>query len=80
LANPQVPLSQWPKDPKLRDMGRFSRYTLEQDIEGYILYVAHLQGWSRDEVTIYAARLRRELRNLNIHGFFRVRVVWGRKP
>ncbi|RSL49182.1 hypothetical protein CEP54_012556 [Fusarium duplospermum] len=78
--NIKVPLGDWPKDPKLKEMGRFSRATLEQDTEGYVLYMATSEGWSREEVSVYAARLRREMRNSKIHAYFRMKVVWGKKP
>ncbi|KAJ4328775.1 hypothetical protein N0V84_000780 [Fusarium piperis] len=78
--NIKVPLGDWPRDPKLKEMGRFSRATLEQDTEGYVLYMATSEGWSKEEVSIYAARLRREMRNSKIHAYFRMKVVWGKKP
>ncbi|KAH7310828.1 S-adenosyl-L-methionine-dependent methyltransferase [Stachybotrys elegans] len=76
----KVPVGDWPKDPKLREIGRFARATLEQDVEGYVLYMATMQGWSKEEVTLYAAHFRRELRNTAIHGYFHMKVVWGKKP
>ncbi|KAF4472885.1 methyltransferase, partial [Fusarium albosuccineum] len=78
--NIKIPLGDWPKDHKLKEMGRFSRAALEQDTEGYVLYMATMEGWTREEVTVYAARLRREMRNRKIHGYFRMKVVWGKKP
>jgi hypothetical protein len=76
----QVPLGSWPKDPKLKELGRFAHATIAQDVEGYVLYMANLQGWSREEITVYSARLRREMRDNRIHPYFRMKVVWGRKP
>jgi hypothetical protein len=31
---PQIPVGDWPKDPKLAEIGRFVRLTLENDLEG----------------------------------------------
>ncbi|KAF5009232.1 hypothetical protein FDECE_4525 [Fusarium decemcellulare] len=78
--NIKIPLGDWPKDHNMKEMGRFSRAALEQDTEGYVLYMATMEGWTREEVTVYAARLRREMRNRKIHGYFRMKVVWGKKP
>lgn len=61
-------------------MGRFSRATIDRDIEGYVSFMADFQGWTKEEVMVYAAQMRRELKNSSIHSFFHVRVVWGRKP
>jgi hypothetical protein len=54
---------------------------LDQDIEGYVSLMAnHVKGWSKEQVTIYCAHLRNEIRDLKHHIYFRQRVVWGRKP
>jgi hypothetical protein len=37
-------------------------------------------GWSREQVTVYIAHLRRELRSLKHHVCYWQKVVWGRKP
>jgi len=48
---------------------------------GYVLFITNvISGWSREQVLVYIAHLRRELRDNNIHGYFKLRVVWGRKP
>jgi hypothetical protein len=48
---------------------------------GYVLFITNvISGWSREQVLVYIAHLRRELRNNDIHGYCRLRVVWGRKP
>lgn len=48
---------------------------------GYVLFITNvISGWSREQVLVYIAHLRRELRDPSIHGYFRLRVVWGRKP
>lgn len=55
--------------------------SLEQDLEGYVLYMAsQLLGWSKEEVAVYCAQFRREMRSGNFNAYFRQRVIWGRKP
>lgn len=61
-------------------MGRFAKLTLESDIEGYVLFMANTIGWTREEIQIYIAHLRREVRSGKFHAFYRQKVVWGRKP
>lgn len=70
----------WPKDPTLKEMGRFSAYGLETDTEGFIVFMAHVMGWSQEEIQVYIAHLRRELRSGKMHGYYAQRLVWGRKP
>ncbi|KAK3943373.1 methyltransferase [Diplogelasinospora grovesii] len=77
----KCPVGGWPEDPKLNRIGLFSQLALESDIEGYVLFITNvISGWSREQVLVYIARLRRELRDKRYHGYFRLRAVWGRKP
>ncbi|KAM0430082.1 hypothetical protein ACHAPT_006088 [Fusarium lateritium] len=77
----KAPVGAWPKDKNMREIGQFAQVALEQDIEGYVLGVAGLaRGWSKDEVAVYCAKLRREIRSLKQHAYYRVRIVYGRKP
>ncbi|KAI5460193.1 S-adenosyl-L-methionine-dependent methyltransferase [Mariannaea sp. PMI_226] len=81
IENRKIPVGGWPKDPKMREIGRFVQVTLEQDFEGYVMYMAsQLLGWTMDEVRVYCAQLRREIRSNKYHAFFRFRAVYGRKP
>lgn len=64
----------------MKQIGELLHVALSADIEGYVLYMATLLGWTKEEVTVYAAHLRQEMRNTAIHGYAITRVVWGRKP
>ncbi|KAK3313025.1 S-adenosyl-L-methionine-dependent methyltransferase [Apodospora peruviana] len=77
----KCPLTGWPKDKKLQEMGLYSQLALEQDVEGYVLYMwSQVMGWSNDEIHVYIAHLRKQLRDKNVHAFFRMRVVYAQKP
>ncbi|KAF7548443.1 hypothetical protein G7Z17_g7059 [Cylindrodendrum hubeiense] len=77
----KVPIGGWAKDPNLAEVGRFVRLTLENDIEGYTLALwNHVLGWPKDEYQIFLMDIRKALRNREIHSYFTVRVVYGRKP
>ncbi|KAF4974220.1 hypothetical protein FZEAL_8858 [Fusarium zealandicum] len=76
----KIPIGDWPKDPKQNEIARFQQLAVEQDTEGSMMYVAHLSGWSKEEVTVYIAHLRREFRSKDIHGYYRQRALWARKP
>ncbi|SPO01700.1 related to methyltransferase [Cephalotrichum gorgonifer] len=76
----KTPIGTWPKDPHLKEIGQFTQLTIETDIEGYILYPATAIGWTPEEVTVFAACVRREIRNPDIHSYYRQKVVYGRKP
>ncbi|KAF4446846.1 hypothetical protein F53441_9550 [Fusarium austroafricanum] len=77
----KAPIGGWPKDPRLKQIGQFAQAALEQDYEGYVLYMANMVlGWTKEEVSVYCAQLRREIRSGKFHPFYRQRVVYGRKP
>ncbi|KAH7324204.1 S-adenosyl-L-methionine-dependent methyltransferase [Stachybotrys elegans] len=77
----KAPIGGWPKDPKLKEMGLYSQAAMEQDYEGFVLYMANMiLGWSMEEVRVYCSQLRREMRSGKAHPYCRVRVVYGRKP
>ena len=64
----------------MKQMGLFATEAVLTDTEGYVLYMATLLGWSREEVMVYAAKLRNEIQDTSIHPYFHVKVVWGKKP
>ncbi|RGP71905.1 hypothetical protein FSPOR_3020 [Fusarium sporotrichioides] len=77
----KAPVGSWPKDPKLQEIGKFGHAAMEQDLEGFVLYMASfVLGWSKEEVTVYCSQLRRELRNSRHHPYCRLRIIYGRKP
>ncbi|KAM5353328.1 hypothetical protein ACJZ2D_016769 [Fusarium nematophilum] len=74
------PIGGWSKDPIEKEMGPYTKFGLETDTEGFVLFMAHTLGWSREEIQVYIAHFRRELRSGKHHGYFRQKVVWGQKP
>ena len=64
----------------MKELGTCTFASIGTDIEGYVTYMASLQDWTKEEVIVYAAHLRREMRNPAIHGYYKVKVVYGRKP
>ncbi|KAH6887637.1 S-adenosyl-L-methionine-dependent methyltransferase [Thelonectria olida] len=77
----KIPVGDWAKDPKLAEVGKFVKLTLENDIEGYTLALwTHVLGWPQDEYQVFLMDLRKAIRNRKIHSYFKVRFVYGRKP
>ncbi|KAF4992941.1 hypothetical protein FDECE_13556 [Fusarium decemcellulare] len=75
------PIGGWPKDEKLREIGQYAQLVMEQDFEGLILFMTNvLGGWTREEIQVYVAHLRREIRSGKKHGWYWQKVVWARKP
>ncbi|RTE84034.1 hypothetical protein BHE90_001416 [Fusarium euwallaceae] len=77
----KIPVGDWPKDPKLAEIGRFVRLTLENDLEGYTLMLwKHVLQWPDDEYQVFLMSIRNAIRNRKIHSYFMVRYLYGRKP
>ncbi|KAI8681068.1 hypothetical protein NCS55_00356600 [Fusarium keratoplasticum] len=74
------PIGGWSSDPIEKEMGPYTKFGLETDTEGFVLFMAHTLGWSRDEIQLYIDQFRRELRSEKHHGYFKQKVVWGQKP
>ena len=48
---------------------------------GYAMYLfTNALGWSEQQVTVFLARVRKEMRDLRIQPYFLVEAVYGRKP
>ncbi|KAM0216543.1 hypothetical protein ACHAQD_007775, partial [Fusarium lateritium] len=78
--NSKQPLNPFPKDPKLKEIGQFGELFSTQDTEGFVLFVANTLGWSTEQVHVYIAQFRREIRDRRNHPYIRLRAVWARKP
>ncbi|KAF5549805.1 methyltransferase [Fusarium mexicanum] len=76
----KVPIGGWPEDPKLKEAGQYFQAAILQDVEGTLMFIANLLGWSNEEIHVFAARYRREIRSKKVHGYFRGKVVWAQKP
>lgn len=78
----KLPVSAWPKDHNLAEVGQYVNMTLENDIEGYTLMLWHnVLQWPKDEYPDFLMEFRRRvLRNRKVHGYMSVRYVYGRKP
>ncbi|KAF5712163.1 TAM domain-containing protein [Fusarium mundagurra] len=60
----KFPIGGWPKDPKLAEVGRFVKATLENDLEGYTLMMwQDVCQWPKDEYQVFLMSLRKAIRN-----------------
>ena len=64
----------------MKELGTLGQLVLESDTEGYVLFIANTVGWTREEIQVYIAHLRREVRSLKHCPYYRAKVVYGRKP
>ncbi|KAI1363334.1 S-adenosyl-L-methionine-dependent methyltransferase [Xylaria arbuscula] len=77
----KLPATPWPKEHRMQQLGAFSQLAMEQDLDGYAMYLfTNALGWSQQQVTVYLARMRKEMRDMRIQPYFVVEAVYGRKP
>ncbi|KAJ4410301.1 hypothetical protein N0V85_003980 [Neurospora sp. IMI 360204] len=75
------PMSPWPKDPKQKEVGLYNYAAVTSDLEGVIQFLfQQVMGWSTEEIAIFAAHMRQEMKEQKIHGYWTWKVVYGQKP
>ncbi|KAI4863056.1 S-adenosyl-L-methionine-dependent methyltransferase [Hypoxylon rubiginosum] len=77
----KCPLSPFPRTAHMREVGMFARFAMEEGMEGFTLYLfTNALGWSREQVTVYLSRVRKELRDRRKSPYLLIQAVYGRKP
>ncbi|KAJ4289331.1 hypothetical protein N0V88_007082 [Collariella sp. IMI 366227] len=76
----RLPLGPWPKDPKLKEVGRFNLMQMLSGLEAFSLRLyTDVLGWEKEEVMVMLAKVRGELRDSRIHAMYNFHVVYGQK-
>jgi hypothetical protein len=75
------PMNRWPKDMKYKELGMWTQENFVTGLEAMslVLFTRGL-GWSYDEVLVFVARVRADMRDGKIHAYWPIYVVYGRKP
>ncbi|KAJ4244203.1 hypothetical protein NW762_014584 [Fusarium torreyae] len=77
----KVPIGTWPKDPKLKEIGKFQVIQQLKAVDSYTLQIfSSVLGWSQDEIQVFMAKVKSELKDPTIHLYIAGHFVWGRKP
>ncbi|RSM01546.1 hypothetical protein CEP52_008473 [Fusarium oligoseptatum] len=75
------PTNSWPKDRKLKELGKWNLANFDAGLEGVSLALfTRVLSWSKEDVLALCADVRRELRNPKVHGYWKIYVVYGQKP
>lgn len=75
------PVNRWPKDAKFKELGMWTQENFVSGIEAMSLALfTRILGWTRDEVLIFVAHVRKDMRDQKIHAYWPIFVVYGRKP
>ncbi|TQB77161.1 hypothetical protein MPDQ_004561 [Monascus purpureus] len=77
----KVPQSPWPKDPKLKEIGRYHQVNVLEGVAPYTYALfTRVLGWERAEIEVFLANVRKEVKDLSNHIYTKQRIVYGRKP
>ncbi|KAH7066162.1 S-adenosyl-L-methionine-dependent methyltransferase [Paraphoma chrysanthemicola] len=75
------PIGAWPKDPHLKDLGRWGERNWADGIEGWVMALyTRLLGWTYAEVQAFIRDIRDVIKNRKNHFYHEVRCVYARKP
>jgi hypothetical protein len=68
-----IPVSSWPKDERMKLLGKFFGWNLADGFQGWSLeYFVKGLGWSPAEVEVYIAHLRNSLLDKSVHAYYKV--------
>ncbi|KAF4979156.1 hypothetical protein FZEAL_4584 [Fusarium zealandicum] len=77
----KIPIGQWPKDPVLKEVGKYQEMQSLQAIDSYTPRLFDkILGWPMDEIQVLMAQAKKELRDPAIHLYLPVYFIWGKKP
>ncbi|KAI9926293.1 hypothetical protein MW887_004057 [Aspergillus wentii] len=80
----KIPIGAWPKDKLLKEAGRLQYAHWNAALEGWAMWLLTHFGepepWTKEEVHVFLAKVRAELRDPHIHAYEPANRVWARKP
>ena len=75
------PVNDWPKDPKMKEIGRYSCLNYLEGLEGFTMApFTRVLGWSPEEAQVLIAKVRKETVTRRIHGWQKGVVCYAQKP
>ncbi|KAM0228040.1 hypothetical protein ACHAPO_011068 [Fusarium lateritium] len=75
------PMNSWPQDKKLKELGAWGNVNLVGGVQGLSLALfTKVLGWNVHDLELFLVDVRKDLHNKEMHGYWRVNVVYGQKP
>ncbi|OGM50929.1 UMTA methyltransferase family protein [Aspergillus bombycis] len=76
-----LPYGLWPKDPHLKEIGKWQYAQAPEGVEAYGLRLyTQVLGWPESEAKLHQALVKQQLRDRSLHIYGKLYVVYGRKP
>ncbi|KXH46157.1 hypothetical protein CSIM01_11061 [Colletotrichum simmondsii] len=81
LSRYKWPINTWPKDPSFKELGAWGFENSNAGLEAIsIAPLTRAHKWTREEVNVFLADVRKDLANNNYHTYVSMCFVVGRKP
>ena len=75
------PTNSWPKNPKMKELGMWKMENFLQGLQGgTIAPFTRALGWTAAEVEVFLVGVRKDIQSRNVHAYFPMYFVYGRKP
>lgn len=70
-----LPYSPWPKDPYLKEIGKYQLIQAQQGVEAYSMRLfTDVLGWGEDVSRIFQAQAKQQLRDKHMHAYVKEQV------
>ena len=67
----RIPMSGWPLDPKLKEIGQYVQLFVDGGLEGFGLYLlTQIMGWKYEECQVFIAKMRKALRDKSLNPYY----------
>ena len=77
----QVPFNPWPKDKKLKEIGRYHQVNMIESMEAYSLALfTRVLGMTSKEASALFEGVRQEIVDRSLHMYAKYYYVYGQKP
>ncbi|KAH8727077.1 S-adenosyl-L-methionine-dependent methyltransferase [Phaeosphaeriaceae sp. PMI808] len=76
-----IPINSWARDSRHKLLGKFMSWNLCQGVHAWsVEYFSQALQWTDTEVEVYLAHLRNSIGDRSVHAYYKMWVVYGRKP
>ncbi|GKT53746.1 methyltransferase domain-containing protein [Colletotrichum tofieldiae] len=77
----KIPIGDWPKDPHYKECGLINLIQVLDGLEAFTLrLLTGVLEWTKEEVFVLLAEVRRELKSRTFHAYIEFHVVYAQKP
>ncbi|KAM0334979.1 hypothetical protein ACHAQA_000013 [Verticillium albo-atrum] len=75
------PTNRWPRDKHYKDIGMWAFANMDQALEpSTMVPLTRALGWTYEEVLVLVSKARKVLKDPNVHAYWPIYIVHGRKP